>query len=406
MRFADLGLVIIDEEQHFGAAEKAKLSSLAKGVHTLWMSATPIPRTLAAGLAGFRDLSVIATPPVHRLPIVTRVAPLSDAAIAAALLREQRRHGQSFLICPRIQDLEPMLARVKSTAPDLRIVCLHGRLPAEDIDDRMMSFVEGEADVLLATNIVESGLDIPRANTIVICWPEKFGLSQLHQLRGRVGRGGTRAFAYLLNESNSEQSEKRLAVLEEFSKPGAGFAISERDLDLRGAGDLFSEQQSGHLQVFGPMLYSHLLKRASEKGADGGADLWVPDLNLPIADMLPTGYVQSDAVRLEIYGRIARCRTEDDLEDLEDETARRFGRLPPEAREFFAAARLRLDCKRRGIMRLDVGPEAVAATFLPGRLRKSRAKSLEREGDRVVYIGNRNAKPFERISDFLELLDE
>jgi transcription-repair coupling factor (superfamily II helicase) len=406
VRFADLGLVIIDEEQHFGAAEKAKLSGLAKGVHTLWMSATPIPRTLAAGLAGFRDLSVIATPPVHRLPIVTKVAPLSDAAIAAALLREQRRHGQSFLICPRIQDLEPMLARVKSTAPDLRIVCLHGRLPAEDIDDRMMSFVEGEADVLLATNIVESGLDIPRANTIVVCWPEKFGLSQLHQLRGRVGRGGTRAFAYLLTESNSEQSEKRLAVLEEFSKPGAGFAISERDLDLRGAGDLFSEQQSGHLQVFGPMLYSHLLKRASEKGADGGADLWVPDLNLPIADMLPTGYVQSDAVRLEIYGRIARCRTEDDLEDLEDETARRFGRLPPAAREFFAAARLRLDCKRRGIMRLDVGPEAVAATFLPGRLRKSRAKSLERNGDRVVYIGNCNAKPFERISDFLELLDE
>ena len=144
----------------------------------------------------------------------------------------------------------------------------------------------------------------------------------------------------------------------------------------------------------------------SEKGADGGADLWVPDLNLPVADMLPVGYVQSDAVRLEIYGRIARCRTEEDLEDLEDETARRFGRLPQGAHEFFAAARLRLDCKRRGIMRLDVGPEAVAATFLPGRLRKSRAKSLERDGDRVVYTGNRNAKPFERIGDFLELLDE
>jgi transcription-repair coupling factor (superfamily II helicase) len=406
VRFADLGLVIIDEEQHFGAAEKAKLSGLAKGVHALWMSATPIPRTLAAGLAGFRDLSVIATPPVHRLPIVTRVAPLSDAAIAAALLREQRRHGQSFLICPRIQDLEPMLARVKSTAPDLRIVSLHGRLPAEDIDDRMMSFVEGKADVLLATNIVESGLDIPRANTIVVCWPEKFGLSQLHQLRGRVGRGGTRAFAYLLTDKASEHSEKRLAVLEEFSKPGAGFAISERDLDLRGAGDLFSEQQSGHLQVFGPMLYSHLLKRASEKGTGGGADWWVPDLNLPVADMLPVGYVQSDAVRLEIYGRIARCRTEEDLEDLEDETARRFGRLPPAAHEFFESARLRLECRRRGIMRLDVGPEAVAATFLPGRLRKSRAKSLERDGDRVVYTGNRDGKPFERVGDLMELLDE
>ena len=219
VRFDDLGLVIIDEEQHFGAAEKAKLSSLVKGVHTLWMSATPIPRTLAAGLAGFRDLSVIATPPVHRLPIVTKVAPLSDAAIAAALLREQRRQGQSFLICPRIQDLEPMLARVQSTAPDLRIVCLHGRLPAEEIDDRMMRFVEGDADVLLATNIVESGLDIPRANTIVICWPEKFGLSQLHQLRGRVGRGGTRAFAYLLTESSSNSPRSGLPCWRSLADP-------------------------------------------------------------------------------------------------------------------------------------------------------------------------------------------
>jgi len=406
VRFADLGLVIIDEEQHFGAAEKAKLSSLAKSVHTLWMSATPIPRTLAAGLAGFRDLSVIATPPVHRLPVVTKLAPLSDAAIAAALLREQRRHGQSFLICPRIQDLEPMLARVQSAAPDLRIVCLHGRLPADEIDDRMMSFVEGEADVLLATNIVESGLDIPRANTIVVCWPEKFGLAQLHQLRGRVGRGGTRAFAYLLAESTSEQSEKRLAVLEEFSRRGAGFAISERDLDLRGAGDLFSERQSGHVQVFGPVLYSHLLKMASEKTDDRAADLWVPDLNLPLADMLPRNYVQSEAVRLEIYGRVARCRSEDDLEDLEEETTRRFGRLPPAACDFFAAAKLRIDCKRRGIVRLDVGPEAVAATFLPGRLRKSKSKSLARDGDRVVYASKGHEKPFERVEEFMEILDE
>ncbi len=403
--FADLGLVIIDEEQHFGAAEKEKLSSLAKGVHTLWMSATPIPRTLAAGLAGFRELSVIATPPVHRLPVVTRIAPLSDAAIASALLREQRRHGQSFLICPRIQDLEPMLARVKSAAPDLRIVCVHGKLRADEIDDRMMSFVEGEADVLLATNIVESGLDIPRANTIVVCWPEKFGLAQLHQLRGRVGRSGTRAFAHLLTESNSEQSEKRLAVLEEFSKPGAGFAISERDLDLRGAGDLFSDRQSGHVQVFGPVLYSHLLKQASERTNDR-AELWVPDLNLPLPDMLPTNYVQSETVRLEIYGRAARCCSEDDLEYLEEETARRFGKLPPAGRDFFAAARLRLDCKRRGVVRLDVGPEAIAATFLPGRMRRSESKLLEREGDRVVYAGKGNEKPFERVEEFFEILDE
>lgn len=406
VKFAKLSLVIVDEEQHFGAAEKAKLSGLAKGVHTLWMSATPIPRTLAAGLAGFRELSVIASPPVHRLPVVTKTAPLSDAAIAAALLREQRRHGQSFLICPRIQDLEPMLARVQAVAPELRIVCLHGKLPADQLDDRMMSFVEGEADVLLATNIVESGLDIPRANTIVVCWPEKFGLAQLHQLRGRVGRGGTRAFAYLLTESSSEQSGKRLAVLEEFSRPGAGFAISERDLDLRGAGDLLSERQSGHVQVFGPVLYSHLLKQASEKTNDRAADLWVPDLNLPLADLLPKSYVQSESMRLEIYGRAARCRNEDDLEDLEEETSRRFGKLPAAGRDFFAAARLRIDCKRRGIVRLDVGPEAVAATFLPGRLPKSRARSLQRDGDRVFYSDKTNEPPFERIEDLLDILDE
>ena len=273
-----------------------------------------------------------------------------------------------------------------------------------------MIFVEGKADVLLATNIVESGLDIPRANTIVVCWPENFGLAQLHQLRGRVGRGGIRAFAYLLTESASVQSEKRLAVLEEFSRPGAGFAISERDLDLRGAGDLFSEQQSGHVQVFGPVLYSHLLKMASEKVDDGMSVVWVPDLNLPIADMLPPGYVQSAPVRLELYARAARCASEDDLDDLEEETSRRFGPLPQAARDFFAAARLRLDCKRRGIVRLDVGQSAVAATFLPGRLRKSKGKSvgksLQRDGDRVVYHSQTQGAPFEQVEELLELLDD
>jgi transcription-repair coupling factor (superfamily II helicase) len=406
VRFADLGLVIIDEEQHFGAAEKAKFSGMGSGLHSLWMSATPIPRTLAGGLAGFRDLSVIASPPAHRLPIVTQVAPLSDAAIAAALLREQRRRGQSFLICPRIQDLDPMLSRVHAIAPELRVTCLHGRLPADEIDDRMMSFVEGAADVLLATNIVESGLDIPRANTIVVCWPERFGLAQLHQLRGRVGRSGTRAFAYLLTEADSEQSEKRLAILEDFTKPGSGFAISERDLDLRGAGDLFSEQQSGHVQVFGPVLYSFLLKLASEKGSGREADLWVPDLNLPVPEILPESYVQSAAVRLEIYGRAARCRSKDDLEDLEEEASRRFGRPPPEARDFFAIATLRMLCKQKGIMRLDVGPEAVAATFLPGRLKKSKARALKRDGDRVIWFNKSLEDPLGRVEDFMDMLDD
>ena len=406
VKFSDLGLVIIDEEQHFGAAEKAKLSALNKNGHLLLMSATPIPRTLAAGLAGLRDLSVIASPPVHRVPVLTRVAPLSDAAIAAALLREQRRRGQSFLICPRIQDLDPMLARIQSVAPEMHIVCIHGRLAADELDERMMSFVEGKADVLLATNIVESGLDIPRANTIVVCWPEKFGLAQLHQLRGRVGRGGTRAFAHFLTDAGSERSEKRLAVLEEFSRPGAGFAVSARDLDLRGGGDLLSDQQSGHMQVFGPTLYSHLLKLALKANGAGMSDLWVPELNLPVTELLPASYVQSDAVRLDIYVRAARCRSDDELEELEDETLRRFGKLPPAARDFFAVARLRMVCRHRGIVRLDVGPDAIAATLLSGRLRKARSRHLQYDSDRVVYVGKSTERPLKRAEVFLDLLGQ
>ena len=404
LEFDDLGLVIVDEEQHFGAAEKEKLSSLSKGLHSLWMSATPIPRTLAAGLAGFRDVSVIATPPVHRLPIVTKVLPLSDVAIATALLREKRRRGLSFLICPRIQDLGPMRTRLQSVVPDLRFVSLHGRLPVDEIDDRMMSFVEGKADVLLATNIVESGLDIPRANTIVVCWPEKFGLAQLHQLRGRVGRGGIRAFAYLLTEAGTEAAERRLSALEELSRPGAGFAISTRDLDLRGSGDLFSERQSGHVHVFGPALYCHLLKRASEGSGGAFADWWVPDLNLPVAEMMPSTYIQSPVVRLEIYCRVARCRLEDELDEVEEETKRRFGHLPAEADDLFAAARLRIACRSRGILRMDVGPEAVAATFLPDRLPKRTRKPLKRSEDRILFAEEVTKRPFDRVQAFLDLL--
>ena len=406
VKFADLGLIIIDEEQHFGAAEKAMLSNLNKNGHRLWMSATPIPRTLAAGLTGLRDLSVIATPPVHRVPVATKVAPLSDIAIAAPLVREHRRNGQSFVICPRIQDLDPLLAKVHALVPELRISTIHGKLPTDEIDERLMGFVEGRTDVLLATNIVESGLDIPRANTIVVCWPEKFGLAQLHQLRGRVGRGGIRAFAHFLTEGGSDRSEKRLSVLEELSRPGAGFAISARDLDLRGGGDLRSDRQSGHMQVFGPTLYGHLLTLALEGDRDGMSALWIPELNLPIPELLPASYVQSEAVRLEIYARAARCRSDDELEELEDETQRRFGKLPSEAGNFFAVARLRVNCRERGIMRLDVGPDAIAATMLAGKIRKSCSRLLQREGDRVVYPGRSSEPALRRVELFLDLLDE
>ncbi|WP_410051547.1 TRCF domain-containing protein [Bradyrhizobium sp. SZCCHNR1085] len=383
--FADLGLVIIDEEQHFGAADKDKLSALRAGVHTLTMSATPIPRTMAAAMVGLRDFSVIATPPVQRLPIVTKVSPLLDSTLTMALRREQRRHGQSFVICPRIRDLGPMQERLHCSVPELRVVVVHGRMPAQDIDDRMMRFVGGEADVLLATDIVENGLDIPRANTILICAPERFGLAQLHQLRGRVGRGNTRAFAYLLTDAPGEEAQKRIAALQELSRPGAGFQISARDLDLRGAGNLLSEQQAGHVHVFGPALYHDLLARALQGRPRRASDMWMPELRIEVPALLPASYVQDEATRLDIYTRLARAESPAELGEIEDEIELRFGALPPEVSNLLDIADIGLSCRALGITRIDVGPTGIAAQLRPDAPVAPSSRLITRSRHRLVY---------------------
>jgi transcription-repair coupling factor (superfamily II helicase) len=405
VKFSELGLVIIDEEQHFGVADKERLSRLGEQIHTLAMSATPIPRTLATAMVGLRDVSVIATPPVQRTAVSTKVSPIADPIVAAALRREQGRHGQSFVICPRIQDLEHMLARLRRIVPELNVIAVHGKLPVRKIDDRMMNFVEGRADVLLATNIVENGLDIPRANTIVICWPEKFGLAQLHQLRGRVGRGGTRAFAYFLTEAADKRSRKRIAAIEELNKPGAGFEISARDLDARGAGDLLSSEQSGHVKIFGPALYSDLLSRAMSGNYEGSAGIWVPEVHLGIPALLPASYVQDEPTRLEIYARAAKGCTPTELEGLEDEMQLRFGDVPVEASNLIALAALRLRCRELGITRVDAGPEGIAATVLPGQWATIRSRLLHREENRIVCKQKSTEKQRLRaVEKFLKLL--
>ncbi|NPV21002.1 DEAD/DEAH box helicase [Bradyrhizobium aeschynomenes] len=383
--FANLGLVIIDEEQHFGVADKARLSALRSGVHTLTMSATPIPRTMAGAMAGLRDLSVIATPPAQRLPVVTRVAPPLESTLAIALRREHRRRGQSFVICPRIKDLAPMQERLRHAVPELSLAVIHGRMAARDIDAQMMRFVSGHADVLLATNIVENGLDIPRANTILISGAERFGLSQLHQLRGRVGRGGIRAFAYLLTDAPGDEAGKRLAALEELSATGAGFQISARDLDLRGAGDLLSEQQAGHVQIFGPALYHELLSRALSGRPHRAADMWFPELHIDQPAFVPTDYVQDQITRLEVYARLAHADSTAEIDDIEDDVQLRFGLPPPEVSNLFATARIGLECRALGITRLDVGTDGIAARLRP---KPSAAKGRQQAGpsrSRLVY---------------------
>jgi transcription-repair coupling factor (superfamily II helicase) len=383
VEFSRLGLVVIDEEQHFGTAEKRKLFELSRGIHRLAMSATPIPRTLAGAFTGLNELSVIASAPVQRTPVVTKLASITDSTITSALQREHRRGGQSFVICPRISDIEPMLERLRRAVPELTILCLHGRLPAQDIDEIMACFVEGKADVLLATNIIENGIDIPRANTILICWPERFGLAQLHQLRGRVGRGGTRAFAYLLTDSKLESARKRMSALTKLAKPGAGLEISERDLELRGAGDLLSEEQSGHINIFGPALYHHLLGLAMKGKYTGMNSLTAPEIHIGVSEQLPLEYVSNEATRLDIYLRLAKASHISNIEDIEDELEARFGKMPDQVLDLIAVARLRLACRRLGVIRLEAGPAGVSATFaspVPGPL----ARPLLAHGERAL----------------------
>ncbi|WP_191062535.1 helicase-related protein, partial [Geminicoccus harenae] len=292
VRFAQLGLLVIDEEQRFGAAQKAKLRALAEGGgHVLTMTATPIPRTLQASLVGLQELSLITTPPVQRQPIRTQLQPFDEAVLRDALMYERQRGGQSFVVCPRIEDITPMAERLARIVPELRVVVVHGKLPADDVDAAMVGFAEGEGDLLLATNIIESGLDVPRANTMLVWRPERFGLAQLHQLRGRVGRGNRSATTLLLTDPDHPPvpaAEKRLRTLEALDRLGAGFAISARDLDLRGAGDLIGEEQAGHVTTLGLGLYQHLLDRALRRvRGEDVADDWLPELHLGVTGRIP-----------------------------------------------------------------------------------------------------------------------
>ncbi len=371
IRFRDLALMIVDEEQRFGAAQKEQLRRLrqADELHMLTLTATPIPRTLQAALVGLRELSVIATPPARRQPVRTIRAPVEDALLAGALRREARRGGQSFCVCPRIEDIAPMRERLAGLVPDLALIEAHGGLPAAEVDAAMVRFAEGEGDVLLSTNIVEAGLDVPRANTMLILRADRFGLAQLHQLRGRVGRGRARGVVYLLTEPEARiglATERRLATLEALDRVGAGFAISARDLDLRGAGDLLGEEQAGHLKLVGLELYRHLLDRALAKArGEAPPEAWSPGLAIGVDAYVPPGHVPEEALRVSLHGRLAGLLRAGDaagVEALEDEMEDRFGPAPAPLAQLFALARIAARCRRLGIEKLEVGPNAAAAT--------------------------------------------
>ncbi|WP_174280611.1 DEAD/DEAH box helicase, partial [Sphingomonas bacterium] len=334
--YQDLALVAIDEEQRFGAADKAKLRSLGgDATHVLALSATPIPRTLQTALVGLQQLSLITTPPAQRQPIRTAIEPWDETLVRAALRREKSRGGQSFVVVSRIEDMAGMAERLRALTPELSLIEAHGKMPAGEIDTAMVEFAAGPetggADVLLATNIIEAGLDVPRANTMIVWRADRFGLSQLHQLRGRVGRGGRRGQVLLITDPDhpiAERTVQRLRTLEAFDRLGAGFAIAARDLDMRGAGDLVGDEQAGHMKLIGVDLYQFLLANALRAARGEDTERWTPELHLDATGSLPAAWIGEDELRVSLYSRLARLDTTDALDAFADELADRFGQPP------------------------------------------------------------------------------
>ncbi len=373
VKFKNLGLLVIDEEQHFGVTHKERLKEMRSEIHVLTLTATPIPRTLQLSLTGVRDLSIIATPPVDRLAIRTYVSEFDTITIREALLREHYRGGQSFFVVPRLSDLPDVEEFLKLHVPEVSYIIAHGQLAAGDLDQRMNDFYDGKADVLLATTIVESGLDIPTANTMVVWRADMFGLGQLYQIRGRVGRSKTRAYCFLTTKPRlplTPQAQKRLRLLGSLDSLGAGFNLASHDLDLRGAGNLLGEEQSGHITEVGYELYQQMLEETIAKiksGEIGGLsaidDQWSPQINLGVPVMIPEGYIPDLDIRLGLYRRLSGLASKVELEGFAAELIDRFGPIPKEVNTLMLIVRIKAMCKRAGISRLDAGPKGATVQF-------------------------------------------
>ena len=373
VNFRNLGLLIVDEEQRFGVGHKERLKQLKSDVHVLTLTATPIPRTLQLSLSGVRDLSIIGTPPVDRLAIRTYVSEFDGVTVREALLREHYRGGQSFFVVPRVSDLNEIEAFLKDQVPEVTYVTAHGQMAAGDLDRRMNAFYDGRFDVLLATTIVESGLDIPRANTMIVHRADMFGLAQLYQIRGRVGRAKTRAYAYMTTKPRvklTPAAEKRLRVLGTLDTLGAGFTLASQDLDIRGAGNLLGEEQSGQMRDVGYELYQQMLEEAIAKikageleGLTDADDQWAPQINLGVPVLIPEDYVPDLDLRLGLYRRLSSLSTKVELEGFAAELIDRFGKLPKEVNTLLLVVRIKGLCKRAGIAKLDGGPKGATIQF-------------------------------------------
>ncbi|MDE2384243.1 MAG: transcription-repair coupling factor [Alphaproteobacteria bacterium] len=374
VKFRDLGLLIIDEEQHFGVKHKERLKQMRTNVHVLTLSATPIPRTLQLALSGVREMSLITTPPLDRLAVRTYVAPFDPITIREHLLREHFRGGQSFYVCPRVSDLDEIAAFLREAVPEVKFRAAHGRMSPTELEDIMTGFYDRAFDVLLSTTIVESGLDISTANTLIIHRADMFGLAQLYQLRGRVGRSKQRAYALLTTAANkalTPTAERRLKVLQSLDSLGAGFNLASHDLDIRGAGNLLGEEQHGNIREVGFELYQSMLEEAvaaMRQGGDDAADegQWSPAINIGTSVLIPESYVTDLQVRLGLYRRLADFTEQGDLDAFAAEMHDRFGKRPEEVDHLLDIVSIKLLCRKANVEKVDAGPKGATVTFRKG----------------------------------------
>ena len=370
IKFKDLALIVVDEEQHFGVAHKERLKQLRAEVHVLTLTATPIPRTLQLALSGVREMSIIATPPVDRLAVRTFVSPFDPVTVREALLRERYRGGQAFYICPRIEDLAGAKDFLDRHVPEVRVAVAHGQMPARILEDVMSAFYDGKFDVLLSTTIVESGLDIPTANTLIAHRADMFGLAQFYQLRGRVGRSKLRAYALLTLPAARKitpQAERRLKVLQSLDTLGAGFQLASHDLDIRGAGNLLGDEQSGHIKEVGYELYQQMLEEAVMSMKAGitapAPDRWSPQITIGTPVLIPEDYVTDLPVRLALYRRLAEIEDDRAIEAFAAELVDRFGPLPDEVEYLLQVVAIKSLCRRANVERIEAGPKGAVLGF-------------------------------------------
>ena len=370
--FKRLGLVIVDEEQHFGVTHKERLKALRTDVHVLTLTATPIPRTLQMAMSGLRELSVIQTPPVDRLAVRTYVTPWDGVVLREALLREHFRGGQSFFVVPRVADLPEMEEWLQQNVPEVKAVTAHGQMSATEVEQRMSAFYDRKYDVLLSTTIVESGLDIPSANTLIVYRSDRFGLAQLYQLRGRVGRSKARAYSYLTmptDRSITEAAQKRLQVLAELDSLGAGFQLASHDLDIRGAGNLLGDEQSGHIKEVGFELYQSMLEDAIVELKAGGIpqrEEFTPQISVDASIMIPESYVPDLDLRMGLYRRLGDLEDRLAIDAFAAEMIDRFGKLPEETANLMKIVEVKLNLKQARVAKLDLGPKGAVVTFAEG----------------------------------------